>query len=164
MVDRIPDLFDPLEFAEKKRRIRASLPLAEMDRLRGSLTTSDGCAEVDLSFGKFGRLPSISGTISANLQLECQRCLESIDWPVEESVSIALVASIDEVELLPEQFEPLVVAAGELVAFVDIVQDELLLAIPVIPRHNNCQIPYLGPELTAEQHPFAALMNLKKTD
>lgn len=164
MADRIPDLFDPLEFVEKKRRIRASVPLDTMDRLKSSLTASDGYAEVDLSFSKFGRLPTITGTISANLQLECQRCLDSIDWPFDESVNIAIVASIDEVELLPEQFEPLVVAAGELVALVDIVQDELLLAIPVIPRHNNCRVPYLGPELTAEQHPFAALMNLKKTD
>jgi uncharacterized protein len=46
-----------------------------------------------------------------------------------------------------------------------LVEDELLLALPLVPRHEACPEPLPfepGPEAPASEHPFAALAALKR--
>lgn len=162
MFDRLPDLFDPIEFAEKKRRIRGRVPLSSLDRVRDVLLRLEGDAEVDLEFKREGRIPSLEGFVAAELTLQCQCCLEALTWPVRSEVHLGMVGSIDEVSILPEEFEPMLVEPGGMVALADIIQDELLLAMPSIPQHSRCRLSQ--PEATAEStdHPFAILAELKK--
>jgi uncharacterized protein len=162
MLDRLPELFDPREFVERKRRIKGSIPLARLDRLRDVLSDSGGEAKIDLAFGKEGRIGCISGTVEADLPLQCQCCLETMLFPVQSDVRLGVVGSIDEANLLPEDLEPILVNPGAEVALADVVQDELLLAVPAIPRHTDCRIPGQPDAEVANEHPFAALANLKK--
>ena len=161
MAEHLPDLFDPLEFAEKRRRIHGCMSLAGMDRLRSELLDDQGEATVDLAFGREGRVATITGHVEANLVLQCQCCLESMAWLVRCDVRLGMAGSIDEANRLPESMEALIVSAGASVALADLVQDELLLAIPPIPRHPDCHLPEPRAASPEKPNPFAELAQLK---
>lgn len=162
MFERLPDRFDPFEYVDKKRRIKGRVPFDKMDRIRDSLLTSQGEASIELEFRREGKVAAILGRVEADLVLCCQCCLEALDWPVRSEVHLGMVGSIDEAGLLPEEFEPIIVEAGHEVVLVDIIQDELLLAIPAIPQHAECRLSNPGGLSGATEHPFAVLAQLKK--
>ena len=161
MFDRLPDLFDPLEFVEKKRRIEGRLHLSRLDRLQDVLLSSEGEVQVKLEFKREGRIPAVEGVVVADLTLQCQCCLEPLPWPVRNGVHLGVVGSIDEIGLLPEELEPLWVEPGGVIAVTDIIQDELLLAIPSIPQHPVCRLPQTETVVSGKEHPFARLAELK---
>jgi uncharacterized protein len=162
MFDRLPDSFDPLEFVEKKRRIAGSLPLAGMERVRDALLIREGEVKFDLGFARDGRIAAIQGEVDAELVLQCQCCLEALAWPVHSEVRLGVVGSVDEADRLPEDYEPLLLEPGGTVALMDIVQDELLLAIPSIPQHDQCGPAKPAAHSDRAEHPFAVLAQLKK--
>ncbi|CAL1239619.1 YceD family protein [Candidatus Methylocalor cossyra] len=162
MLDHLPDLLDPFEFADKKRRIRGAYRLLAMDRVRDLLLSPEGDAEVELEFRREGRHAVVAGQITAELTLQCQCCLERLSWPVRTEVRLGIVRSIDEAKRLPDDLEPLLVESEAAVKPMDIVQDELVLAIPIIPQHRSCALPWRGDATERPAHPFAALAQLKK--
>jgi len=161
MLDRLPNLIDPLEFAEKKRRIIGSMPLNTMDRIRDLVLNGEGEAKVDLEFKKEGRRAVVSGWVEADLKLECQCCMGPLEWPVRSEVHLGVVSSIDEGNLLPEPFEPLLIDETGVTDLADIVADELLLAIPAIPQHPHCVSPKTETDADSHENPFAVLAQLK---
>lgn len=164
MPDRLPDLFDPREFVEKKRRITGVLALERLDRLQDVLADLQGGAEVSLQFRKEGHIAAVEGRVTADLALRCQRCLEILAWPVRAQVRLAVVGSLDEAERLPPEFEPLVVPSAGETALADIVQDELLLAIPAVPTHPDCRTPGSVAIERNIERPFARLADLIKAN
>lgn len=162
MLDPLPDVLDPFVYAEKHRHLHGELDLARLDRLAGSLLERSGNVSIDLHFARDGRVPCITGRVAASLVLECQCCLESMAWPVNVEVSLGVVRTVDESLRLPDSVEALIVGAEGEVSLADIVQDELLLAIPAIPRHPDCKLAAASEPVAAERpHPFAALAQLK---
>ena len=161
MPDRLPDVIDPLALAQKRRRLRGEIPLQQMDRLAESLFSMQGNARLELQFDKSGRQASITGYVEAMLTLQCQCCLGEMTLPVKSKVNLGVVTSVDEALRLPESMEPLLLDAESEVALADIVQDELLLAIPAIPRHANCQLSGVPDSKPEKPHPFAGLADLK---
>lgn len=71
--------------------------------------------------------------VEAELPLICQRSLRPYLEPVKRHSLLAVVASIEEQELLPEHYEPVLVEQGRM-ALLEVVEDELLLAVPQVPR------------------------------
>ena len=165
MSERLPSHFDPLVYAEKKRRMRGDLDLADLDRMQDLLMVHQGLVRVDLSFGRLGRNWVVKGLIESELTLECQVCMEALSWPVRCEVSLGLVRSIEEADRLAEDLEPMLVKVDEEIPVADLVQDELILAIPTIPRHPDClrletQVAESSEETRV--HPFADLAQLVK--
>ena len=161
MPDRLPDVIHPLSLAQKRRHLRGEIPLSQLDRVAGALFETQGTAKVELQFGKTGRQAGVTGRVEADLVLQCQCCLGAMSWPVKSEVNLGIVASVDEALLLPESMEPLLIEAESEIPLADIVQDELLLAIPTVPRHANCQVPNPLKAKTDKPHPFAGLAELK---
>ena len=145
MLDCLPNSIDPLEYAEKKRRIVGSVPLNRMSRVR------------DMVLNKKG----VSGRVEADLELECQCCLEPLDWPVRSEVNLGIVSTIDEGNLLPEPLEPLLLDETGMIDPADIVADELVLAIPSVPQHPQCVLPKTETDAESRENPFAVLAQLK---
>jgi uncharacterized protein len=162
MLDHLPHRIDPYEFVEKKRRIKGKLPFAGMDRLRDVVLNLDDAASVELEFSRQGRVAAIKGWIEATLVLQCQVCLEALDWPVASEVHLGVVGTIDEADTLSEPFEPLLVEADSPVELADIIQDELLLALPAVPQHADCRLSKAEVKAEGRKHPFAALAQFKK--
>lgn len=165
MLEHLPEFIDPLALVEKRRQFKGSLPLSQMTRLHDLLFDREGEVDFDLRFGKEGRIAAVTGSVQAKLKLQCQCCLGSIPWTVDSIVSLGVVSSIDEADRLPEGYEPLLLE-GETLPLTDIVQEELLLAIPTIPQHDRCgpadpPVREMAPEPAKRPNPFAVLANLK---
>ena len=178
----LPDLLDPRKAVGQSARFDGRLELRRLPRLSpllfdddGELRGSDTSVRYRLEFGRDGDGRGIvSGFVSAALPLRCQRCFSAYELEVEAPISLALVEGLDEAGALPEQYEPLLVEE-RLIRPVDLVEDELILAVPAIPRHAEglCQPPAQaqskagdglgeqGNEGHGERRPFAVLASLK---
>jgi uncharacterized protein len=169
MSNRLPEFIAPLRLAELGRVLRGRLPLSRFRRLAQSLSAADGEAEVVLEFGadEQGR-PQVTGTVKAELELPCQRCLEPMTLPVVAEIRLALASSEAEEEQLAPGFEALPVGDGS-VSVADIVEDELILALPLVPMHAQTQCGAVkkyaldvSEGVLAPESPFAVLAGLKK--
>lgn len=103
---------------------------------------------------------------SAVLPLICQRCLQSSTTPVAVQRSFLFVAGEEAAAALDEESEDDVLALTRVVDLRALVEDELLLALPLVPKHQRCALPLVqapGEALAEAEvaHPFAALASLK---
>lgn len=173
MSSTLPERVDPWHFCVNNRSFEGHISLGVLNRLRPLLASTDGEAVFTLLFARDDeKRPIVKGSIDAELQLYCQRCLESMRFVVSAAFALGLVESLEEAAGLPDTLEPLWVEEGEL-NLADIVEDELILAVPVTPRHveSECSVSMgefelpKGEEPTRD-NPFAVLESLKsgKTD
>jgi uncharacterized protein len=167
MVGHLPELIGPLALVDKRRRLTGALPLSMMASLNDLLFGNAGEAFVDLRFEKDGRVSAVLGRIKADFELQCQCCLSPIPWHVDSEIRLGIVGSIEEANLLPDDFEPLLLDE-EFIPLTRIVQEELILAIPQIPQHASCKLPGADKAERVEpsdgpqrQKPFADLANFK---
>lgn len=166
---RLPIQIDPLRLARAGARLAGRLPLDNMSRLAAVLAAAPAEAEVELAFDMDaeGRA-CVQLKLRAEVQLQCQRCLGAMPYAVTTERLLACVGSDAEAERLPEPYEPLLFT-GEPLFLRDVVEDELLLSLPIVPRHDDVHCAGSGMEEhgeddTAEprpQNPFAVLAGMK---
>jgi uncharacterized protein len=103
-----------------------------------------------------------------SMPLVCQRCLGPVATPLDVDRWFRFVRDEDEAAALDAQIEDDVLALGRPLDLLGLIEDELLLALPLVPRHERCPVPLpmsagIEPELEAEPaNPFAALEALKR--
>lgn len=102
----------------------------------------------------------------APVWLECQRCLMPYRVDLAIDQPIRFVAGEDRAQALDEEIEEDVLALSAAFNLRALVEDELLLALPIVPRHDVCPELPAAPEPAQEQaapreNPFAALASLK---
>ena len=159
--------------AELGRQYSGQLTIGSMKRLLPLLESAQGVVDVELGFDidETGT-KYLHGKLRAELELKCQRCLESMVFPLNSEFRLALIQDDSEAERLSGDYEPLVVATTPL-HLQDVLEDEIILCIPHIPMHEQgvCSIqPLMDETELAEQHdeemektnPFAVLEKLKK--
>ncbi len=76
----------------------------------------------------------VTGRVRATLRLRCQRCLDEVEVPVDARIELALIRRDEDALDLPGHLDPWLVTEERLDPL-DLIEDELLLAVPVIPRH-----------------------------
>lgn len=151
-----------------RRQFEGVLPLSAMRRLRGSLVDVEGDCRFSLSFDRDPVLntPYVELTVKAALPLECQRTLRRFLFPVKTVQRLGLIRDEAEEAALPPEYEPLLVPADGLLHPADLVEDELVLAVPVValsPDSDAVEREWTAPQQeTAAVSPFAALAALKK--
>lgn len=129
---------DSLRFARVGDRLSGEVPVAQFDRLSDSLVSDEGSVSYVLQGRtEFGR-PVLYLEIDADVVLRCQYCLE----PYLQSLHIeqALPLARDEAELERwERDDPLLDAliAEPALDVLALVEDEILLGLPVAPRHPD---------------------------
>ncbi|NMG31462.1 YceD family protein [Aromatoleum evansii] len=156
---------DPFKFAAEGRSLSAIIPLADLPRLGDVLLDTSGSVQFSL-VGEMGldRRPRMRLVISGELQVRCQRCLGPMIWPLGVDVLFELVRPgqpIADDELEEDAFD-----AIEAMPDMDVtalVEDEIVLAVPIAPRHEKCEAP--RPDGGAvKESPFASLEKLRKND
>ncbi|QPK61715.1 DUF177 domain-containing protein [Methylomonas sp. LL1] len=170
MSDKLPDLIDPLLFAERRSILSGAIKVAALGRLSDLVLADDGEVKVEVLFAKQGKQALISGSIKATLVLECQSCLQALSWPIDLSFKLGVVSSLQEAEKLEVDCEPLLFD-GEKVSLNELIEDEILLALPDYPKHGYDCIPrrsstdaeFDGESRTKTNNPFSVLAKLKKT-
>ena len=165
MLEQLLVIIEPLRLAEAGRQLHGRLPLAGFRRLAPALHEVRGEVEVEIEFGKDElHIAYMRGHLRTQLQLICQRCLQPMALPVDAEFALGLVTTDEAADLLPAHYEPLMVSGPMELA--EIIEDELILAVPFVPLHPIGQCPaQSGQEIRGEDkapHPFAALAQLKR--
>ena len=171
MSRQVPDFINPVRAAEGGFSISGLLAFGRMKRLLEVVNNPEGAAEIALDFAVDAQgVPYVRGWIRAELVVTCQRCLEPMTVPVDVDLSLGIVSSEDEAKRLPEHYDPLV-TRGEQLLVAEVVEDEILLALPAIPRHDTAECTAMenlekrpgddeeGNEVSSS--PFAVLAQLK---
>jgi uncharacterized protein len=133
-------VIDGLEFARNASRLQGTWPVAGFERLRDVLRTSEGTLSYELRGvpEEFGR-PALRLKVDGALQLVCQRCLGALEHPLHIEALLLLVATQAEMDAEPLEAEgPESIVAGREMPVKALVEDEVLLAIPIAPRHPAC--------------------------
>ena len=154
-------LIDGFEFAAAGASQQGGWPVGEFPRLRGLLHDESGAVEYELrgSIDVHGR-HRLALQLTGTLRLTCRRCLEAVDVPVREQTVLWLARSQAEIDSQPlaAEGDDRVVASREM-AVRDMVEDELLLALPYAPRHEDCPAQTgVAPE--GRQRPFEGLRGM----
>ena len=168
MSSRCPELVDPWRVSEQKQAFSGSVQLGDLPRLSPLLSRTEGIADYQFLFSRDQhRRPLIEGRVEATLWQTCQRCLAEMSLRVDSGFRLAVVQGYDEAGQLDEALEPLLAEEGN-IRLLDLVEDELLLALPVVALHDQCEAPaFYDEEISVDEpreNPFAALKRLKKTD
>lgn len=159
-----------LRLSEHTALFHGPLFIKDMERLTPSLYNEEGEVVVDLTLSsdsegiRFCRVE-----LKTELTLQCQRCLEPYKYEIISDFLHGIAHSEKEAEGLPEQYEPFVVKDGVLVVQ-DMIEDELLLKLPIVPMHSasECKVklPYKDAEWNQDEekgkNPFQVLKLLKR--
>ena len=154
-------VIDGLEFARAAARLQGAWPVAEFLRLHDVLRSTAGTLRYELR-----GVPEEQGRrvlrlkVNGALQLTCQRCLGALEFPMQLEVSLRLAATQEEMDAEPLDADgPESILAGKEMRVQALVEDEVLLAIPIAARHEACAADASGKE-SRKQTPFAGLRGL----
>lgn len=167
-----PQALDLLAFCHEEGRLAGRWPLAGMARLAESFcAASDGAAgwrargwRVPVAGAEPELWLELEG--QAEVPLTCQRCLQPMSQPLQVQRRFRFVRSEDEAARLDEEIEDDVLVLSGRLDLQALLEDELILALPIVPRHEACPtpLPAQAPEGEEEQapRPFAALAALRR--
>lgn len=175
MSAEVPETLDAWRMVAARRSFKGRLPLAAMARLRDLLADTEGEARFSLEFDQdVLQVPFAELRVDAELPLVCQRSLQRFLQPVSLVQRFGLIRGSEdgmeaedaEASLLPD-YEVLQLADDGLLRPAELVEDELILAVPLVPVQPGSESVERDWPVTAEEevrtNPFAALAALKKT-
>ncbi|PJE79935.1 Large ribosomal RNA subunit accumulation protein YceD [invertebrate metagenome] len=133
---QLPKTIDPQKLARQGARFEGSLPLRSFKRLVGSLASDQGEVQIFLRFflNEDSRIV-IEGRAKALLPMICQRCLNIADLPVQAEIHLMGVLTDDQAKQLSGEYDPLLLH-DDPVELVSLLEDELLLSLPIVPFHS----------------------------
>ena len=172
----LPKQLDLRGLAARGASVSGTVAPGELPRLDEAGIALAGPAVASFSLRRDENLRSVVlAEVKATLTMQCQRCLGEMSVPLNTSSTMACVWTDDEAAALPAFYEPLLVSDEAVLR--DIVEEEILLALPSFPAHENeCktieQVAALEPingscdevtEVRAQtNNPFGVLEQLKK--
>lgn len=137
MGQRLPVQIDPIRLAISRQQLHGELEISRLTRLSDLLTSSEGVLKVQLDFDIDGyKIHHVSGVIDADLSLCCQRCLQAMPWHLHADVSLAFIAHEHQIDELAGEYEPYILTSDPVVLS-DLIEDEVLLALPQVPMHDE---------------------------
>ncbi|MGY0197628.1 YceD family protein [Leptothrix sp. BB-4] len=174
-----PSRLDVRAFAESGETLSGTLALRSLDRLNELL---HGDAAGEIRWEASGEIQQRLGApeevwldlrIEADVPMECQRCLDTVAIPVEIDRPFLFAADEKAAAELDAESDEDVLVLSRAFDLIALIEDEVLLALPIVPRHETCPQPVpvsfeadIGDDETAEParpNPFAKLAALKKS-
>lgn len=157
---------DSLDFARNGMELHGEVALAEMPRLQDVLASPEG----QVSYVLRG-LPGGNGksmlelVLDGSCQLRCQRCLQGLLYPINTVTHLVPTpeGELPESGELEDGDEVDYVPADDHMDVLDLIEEEILLGLPLAPRHEFgvCKAAMESPS-SDEKNPFAILRGLKK--
>lgn len=165
----VPETLDAWRQVTARRGFEGRVPLASFPRLAGLLVDPEGDVRFSLEFDRDSLgVPYVALDVTTELPLQCQRTLERFMLPVTLDQRMGLIRDESEEPGLPPDYEPLMVPESGELRPLDVVEDELILAIPVVPVMPGTDAvdrEWVDGAAAAEPerpNPFAALAGFKK--
>lgn len=168
---------DVFELIRLRRSLQGETPLAELGRLLEGLPEQVPKAVVRWQVaGEHGAQGEalIHLGVAAHVTLQCERCLGPLLWPIDSTVSLQVVqteAELDDpdtfewADLEQEGYDK--VLGSKKFDLIEQVQDELILSMPYVPKHETCPASPVTDVLenpSAGPSPFDILSSIKKDE
>ncbi|HEY2865436.1 MAG TPA: YceD family protein [Casimicrobiaceae bacterium] len=162
--DRAHGRFDAFELSAEGAELAGEMDARDLSRVSDQLAEGSDAVPVAwrISGGRDGLgRPSLTVGIDGTVPLVCQRCLQPFGARVTQQTDLLLAR--DEAELARlDADETEVVLAKAALDPRSLVEDELLLSLPLSPRHGEDECPAAGrPMKDDARSPFAGLARLK---
>ena len=180
----LPAPLDVFELIRRQQDLRGKFSVHHLSRLLDGLpqqpVASQTTGEQDVGIVRFEArgLGEVDGkallelSVHATLMLECQRCLGAMLYPIDGVVVFDVVrnesdlGSDDDAE---DDDEPERIVGSRRFDLAALIEDELILGVPYIPRHDSCpgqsdRPAAADPDAVERPSPFAVLGQLKDQD
>jgi uncharacterized protein len=131
-------LSDVDRLADRQAEVAFEIPLDQMPRVRTQFASAAGKVHGTARFRREAGFRVAELEMSGSAQLVCQRCLEPMQVPIDGSVHVALLVSEHEADRVPPEFETVHVPENR-IRVRDLVEEELLLTLPISPLHEDAQ-------------------------
>ena len=144
------------------------VPLAELPRLQSRIAGIGGSVRGAARFGRQAGFAVAEVSLAGKATLQCQRCMQAMELSVDSTARVALIFAEADAAKVPEELEPVLAREGRISA-AELVEEELLLALPIVPLHEelrDCAVPPSAPLVAEEapehvtQRPFEGLAEL----
>lgn len=154
---------DSLDFARRGGELSGEVPVAELPRLTDVLTDSAGAVHYTLRgfVGKDGR-SLLELHLEGACNLRCQRCLNALAYPIRLQARLRLVTDGELGDDDIEDDEVDNVPADKHFDVLALIEEELLLDMPIAPKHDSGVCEMAAEGLSRSNNPFAVLAGLKK--
>ena len=157
---------DSFELAHSGKHLDGEFAVAQLPRLADLVASTQG----DLRYQIAGLIdadgfPAADLHLNARLQLICQRCNGPLEFKLDRTTRFRFVTNEEELNALPiDDDENEAIVGSRTVDIRDWIEDEAILSLPLVPRHDACSTP-LGLEGDAGKpvapNPFAVLLELR---
>ncbi|MGU7779488.1 YceD family protein [Burkholderia sp. PU8-34] len=192
-----PRAVDLFEFARSGRQASGAVHLSQLPRMlnevpadapdRDTVFTwqAEGFSQKELQDdGSDGQQPYLRLALHGHAWLTCQRCMTPYEQAFDVDMTYRVVATEEEAEEFPlDDDEADVIVGSRHFDLVDLIEEELLLSLPLVPKHEVCPAVHeslvsgaSGPAEESDDeseeardegkrpNPFAALQALKKDE
>lgn len=159
-------VIDSLEFAQRDGVLSGHLRLNALPRLAEVLFDTTGDLAYEVLGETAGERAFLVLMLAGLLRLTCQRCLGAMEFALNVRNRVMLVEpgspwpDDDQVGGLVDEACDAIEALHEL-DLVPLMEEEILLGLPIAPRHEHCEPPATGAASVATT-PFAQLARLKR--
>ncbi|MEA1064814.1 23S rRNA accumulation protein YceD [Apirhabdus apintestini] len=168
---KLPLTLDPVRTAQKRLDYQGVYTPDQVARVAESVVSVDSDVECAMSFAIDNqRLAVLTGDTRVLVSLECQRCGKAFSHQVHTTYCFSPVRSDEQAEALPDAYEPIEVNEFGEIDLLAMVEDEIILSLPVVPVHDSehCEVSDADmvfgelPEEAKKPNPFAVLASLKR--
>jgi DUF177 domain-containing protein len=153
-----PPWSQPLDvdrLARGEAEIEFDVPLAELPRLKSRIAGIGGSVRGAARFGQQSGFAVAELSLAGKATLQCQRCMQAMELALDSTTHVALILQEADAAEVPEELEPVLAREGRISAGA-LVEEELLLALPIVPLHEelrDCVVPPSAPLVVADEAP-----------
>lgn len=169
---KLPLTTDPVKDAQRRLDYQGYYAADQLQRLSELVGKVLSNAQVTLSFFiDPQKLVVMKGKATIDVELECQRCNQPFIQCLETEFSYSPVSKPEQIDDLPEIYEPIEFNEFGEIDLLGTIEDELILCLPIVPMHDSehCEVSVaeqvfgeLPEELASKPNPFAVLASLKQ--
>jgi uncharacterized protein len=167
----LPKQADLRKLAARHASFTVNSDLAAFPRVVGAVVDNIGQVEAQLDFFVDEQhIACVDGWVKCQAQMQCQRCLEPVMVEFGSDIALAMIKDDIQARNLPKDRDPLMVEDEESFDLNEMLEDELLLAMPFVsyhePEHCKGQQFYQTAQpvevpVEKKENPFSVLAQLK---
>jgi len=131
-------LIDVDRLADRQADVAFDIPLSRLPRVQAQIAGAQGTVHGVAHFRREAGFRVAELEMQGEAKLICQRCLAPMTWPIDCETRVAILANEREADSVPQELET-VHAPDDRIRVADLVEEELLLTLPLVPLHESAE-------------------------